>query len=298
MPYLQKDTKDRNLGMKLHTCKVCGAQGEFQSYLVREMMKGTRDEFEYFVCGNCNCLQIAEVPGNLGDYYGENYYSFALQEQADYKYTAPVSNKDKILDVGCGSGGWLFGKAQAGYGNLYGCDPFLEKDIQFGDRVHIRKCTIHEIEGDGSFDGIRMSDSFEHMSDPLEALQSVHRLLKPYGVLTMDIPTYPNVAFELFETHWYQLDAPRHIFLHSLKSLEVMGEKSRMKIVKAEYNSNNSQIIRSFFYQHGVPFWELNSELVSAYFSNEEIVKIAQSSEEANRNGYGDHVRVIWMRED
>jgi len=298
MPYLQKDIKERSLGKKHHICRVCGAEGEFPSYLVREMMQGTKDEFEYFACENCDCLQIAQVPENLGDYYGESYYSFALKEEADYQYENPVANRDKMLDVGCGSGAWLFGMAQAGCGNLYGCDPFLEHDIQYGDRVHIRKCAIYEMEGEGSFDVIRMADSFEHVTDPLETLQSAHRLLKPFGVLTMTLPTYPNIAFEMFGSHWYQLDAPRHIFLHSIKSLEILGQKSRMKIVKAEYNSNRTQFIRSFFYQHGVPFWDQKQELVSIYFSGKDMEKMDGTSQEANRNGYGDHVKVSWMRED
>lgn len=39
------------------------------------MMFGTRDEFEYFQCHSCGCLQIADVPQNLGKYYPSNYTS-------------------------------------------------------------------------------------------------------------------------------------------------------------------------------------------------------------------------------
>ena len=46
---MEKDQTNRNLGLKKHKCRICGEEGMFQSYLVREMLKGTRDEFEYFV---------------------------------------------------------------------------------------------------------------------------------------------------------------------------------------------------------------------------------------------------------
>lgn len=90
----------------------------------------------------------------------------------------------------------------------------------------IQSCSIHEMEGEGTFDLIRMSDSFEHMTDPLEVLKSARRLLKEDGVLDMTIPTYPNIAFEQFGPYWYQIDAPRHIFLHSKESLAYLAEKA------------------------------------------------------------------------
>lgn len=211
------------------------------------------------------------------------------------QFEKPVSNTDKILDVGCGSGVWLAKMAQAGYGNLHGCDPFLSQERHYGDRVYIRNCSIHEMDGDNTFDFIRMNDSFEHMTDPYEALQSAKRLLKLGGVLRMSIPTYPNIAFEMFGPHWYQLDAPRHIFLHSMKSLSYLSEKAGLPIVKIEYDSNDSQFVRSFFYERGVPFWEQTSELVYKYFQKEDILHMADTAAAVNAKGYGDHVKV-WLQ--
>lgn len=296
MRELIKDTTDRTLGERPHICRVCGAEGNFASYLAREMMQNKRDEFEYFVCGRCGCLQIAQVPKNLGDYYGDGYYSFAVKENPDMEFPTPVSREEKILDVGCGSGAWLVQQAAAGFGNLQGCDPFLDHDRHYGSRVKIYSCSIHEMEGDGTFDVIRMGDSFEHMTDPLETLFSVSRLLKPGGILIMRIPTYPNVAFEMFGPHWYQLDAPRHIFLHSRESLGFLSEKSGLAIVGMEYDSNEVQIIRSFFYQRGVPFYEITGELINEYFDEEICLRLKADAIRCNKNGYGDHMKVVWQK--
>lgn len=290
---LKSDETERNLGMKPHTCRVCGAKGEFKSFLAREMMQNKRDEFEYFECAECGCLQIAEVPDNLGDYYGEGYYSFScIREEENREYKTPVSHEEKILDVGCGSGYWLVNLADSGYGNLYGCDPFLEKDIHYGDRVHIKKSSIHDMDGKGTFDLVHMGDSFEHVTDPLETLQSAASLIKKSGLVEMSLPTYPNIAFELFGTHWYQLDAPRHIFLHSRKSIEYLAEKAGLEVLNYEYNSNESQILRSFFYKHGVPFTDINWELINRFFDSEQIEEFKEKAAECNKNGYGDHMIV------
>lgn len=293
---LVKDETQRDLGRKPHTCRICGAKGDFKTYLSREMMQGKRDEFEYFECDECNCLQITEVPDNLGDYYGEGYYSYAMQEDPDRKYKTPVTRTDKLLDVGCGTGAWLVGMADSGCSNLYGCDPFIERDIHYGDRVHIRKCTIHEVEGDGTFKVVRMGDSFEHMTDPLEALMSARRLITDDGIVEMSIPTYPNIAFEVFGPHWYQLDAPRHIFLHSRKSIEYLAGKSGLEVVQFKYDSNNAQMLRSFFYMHGVTFNAITGELIKRFFKDEQIRDFDAKSAECNENGYGDHMIVYFRK--
>lgn len=292
---LKRDNTKRALGWKVQTCKICGARGKFKTWLVKEMMQGTGHQFSYFACDRCQCLQIVSVPDNLGDYYGNDYYSYQVDENPDKVFEAPVTNMTKILDVGCGAGAWLLGKAEQGYGNLYGCDPFLDKDRSYGDRVTIQSCSIHEMEGEGTFDLIRMSDSFEHMTDPLEVLKSARRLLKEDGVLDMTIPTYPNIAFEQFGPYWYQIDAPRHIFLHSKESLAYLAEKSSLMIQNTCYDSNNSQFIRSYFYEYGILFWE-QRKLIHEYFSAQEIEEMDRASVAANEREYGDHMRVLWKK--
>lgn len=296
MSILKKDDTDRNLGKQPHICRICGAEGNFDTYLVREMMQGTREEFCYFACDRCKCLQIDTIPENLGDYYGKDYYSFQVPEEPDMEFKVPVFHSQKVLDVGCGGGAWLVQKAMQGWSNLYGCDPYLEKGRRYGQRVTIHNCSIHEMKGEGTFDIIRMDDSFEHMADPREVLQSARRLLKQDGILYMDIPTYPNIAFERYGPHWYQLDAPRHIFLHSQESIQWLGKASGMKVFKIQYNANDSQFVRSWFYQHGVPFYQ-QEKLIGKYFSREDYENMRKEAAVWNEKQYGDHMEAYWKKD-
>lgn len=43
----------------------------------------------------------------------------------------------------------------------------------------------------------------------------------------------------------------RHIIHHSRKSMEYLAQLHGLSIQKVEYNSNNSQFIRSFLYMKG-----------------------------------------------
>ena len=290
---LRPDTREWDLGRHPHRCRICGREGLFASYLVREMQQGTEEEFEYFVCDCCNCLQIAEIPENLGDYYGEGYFSFRMEEEPDRQYEVPVKNMLRILDVGCGSGEWLVRLAEDGCGYCRGCDPFIEKDLRYGERVLIRKCSIHEMPGDHCYDYIHMGDSFEHVADPLETMQSAARLLKPGGTLEITLPVFPNAAFDRYGAHWYQIDAPRHICLHSVDSLRYLADRSGLIIDEIRYNATMAEFLVSYFYQQGVHYPDVSTDLVYEYFTPAQIDEIQKQVEENNAKGYGDRAVVF-----
>jgi len=62
-----------------HTCRICNTKDNHPTFIGREMMFGTREEFEYFQCKSCACLQITDVPEDLGKFYPNNYYSLNIQ---------------------------------------------------------------------------------------------------------------------------------------------------------------------------------------------------------------------------
>ena len=57
------------------TCRVCD-HPDGRTHPARERMFGLRDEFTYFECGRCGCVQLADPPADLGRYYPPTYYSF------------------------------------------------------------------------------------------------------------------------------------------------------------------------------------------------------------------------------
>ncbi|BBZ01771.1 putative methyltransferase [Mycolicibacterium chitae] len=65
-------------------CRACGAAGPHQVITVREMYYGTRELFEYFVCSECDTLQILNVLDGeeLARHYPRKYYSYDSPAEA------------------------------------------------------------------------------------------------------------------------------------------------------------------------------------------------------------------------
>lgn len=272
---------------------MCGAEADYKEYRVKEMFFGLGEEFTYFECEQCQCMQIAEVPDNLGSYYGNEYYSFSapkLPETVEGKV-----NETRILDVGCGAGKWLLEQYAKGHINLFGCDPFIEEDISYEPCIHIRKCTIHDMQG--PFDLIRLGDSFEHMADPYETLVSIKRLLSDTGMCLLSTPLFPNAAYDICGVNWYEWDAPRHLFLHSRKSMEYLCKKAGLRIEEVICNAGDRQFVSSLLYQKGIPLMEHTDEVIKKNFTPDELQKFKEYTVALNAKGYGDHAVFVIKKE-
>ena len=148
--------------------------------------------------------------------------------------------------------------ATSGIESLTGCDPFIENDISYENGVQIFKKNIHEMTGE--FDVIMLNDSFEHMTDPHETMDSLKRLLANGGTIKMTLPIYPNIAFEKYKENWYQLDAPRHIFLHSINSLKLLANQHGFKIVQMIFLLQQFRHFEELFVHQGDHILETGPE--------------------------------------
>lgn len=262
-------------------CRICGSQNNARWYKVKEMMFGFRDEFLYFQCVQCECLQIAKIPENIAKYYPGNYYSLRQDDTAKFSgikgklrslslsalvfnrsifdkfiqqfYSSislrvlrhlSVSRDTSILDVGSGSGHkFLYPLAELNFRKIVGCDPFIEHDIEYPNGLKIYKSDIFSMEG--KWDIITYHHVFEHVPDPLENLMKVNELLTDEGICILRMPTVSSFAWKHYKEHWVQLDAPRHYFLHSIKSVQYLANKVGMNLFKVEFDSNYKQFADS-----------------------------------------------------
>ena len=265
-------------------CRICQNSESNRAFTAREMMFGFRDKFTYFECPKCECVQIDDIPSNLGKYYPPNYYSFqkagglksALKRRwAFYSYTgegligpamslvlgknqgvesvkrANVAKNATILDMGCGSGDLLLLLRSLGFTNLTGADPFIANDIRYDNGVKILKKSLGEMAQ--KFDVIMLHHSFEHVTNPVEILNDTARLLNSGGVIIIRVPVAGSYAWKTYGANWVQLDPPRHIFLPSIKSMNVLAERTGLKLGEVVHESNEFQFWGSEQYVRDIP---------------------------------------------
>lgn len=286
------------------SCIICCHFDNKKRYVVKEMMLGTRHEFEYNRCSRCGCLQIGSVPPNLEEYYPKDrYYSLAhkkrnlISKQAckiSFKRTSPLSgilsylmliepNLDaisriniskaaRILDVGSGSGSTLLELKSFGYKDAIGIDPYIDKEIQ--EPVKILKTKITELKSSNKYDLIMFLHSFEHVSDPLETLQSAYDLLDNHGTILIRTPIV-SYAFEKYGGYWFQIDAPRHLFILSEYGLKLITNSAGLEIANSYYDSTYRQFVFSECYRNNLSINEAQSRttprkllITKSYFSS------------------------------
>ena len=153
------------------------------------------------------------------------------------------SYDDPILDIGCGRYATNLASLRAvGFRNLLGIDPFLDGDGEF-EGIPLRKQFVSE--ATGTYQAITFHHSFEHVPDPGPTLAAAARLLRPGGAILVRTPVMGTWFWETYRTSWWELDPPRHLFVHTPASLERLGRQAGLALVDTVWESTFIEVIAS-----------------------------------------------------
>lgn len=133
----------------------------------------------------------------------------------------PAVANGRLLDLGCGSGGWLRIMRELGW-QVEGLD-FDENAVKAA-REHGLKVFLGSLEQqrfpDNTFDAITLSHVIEHVPDPTETLRECLRILKPAGRIVLITPNGASLSHLLFKESWRGLEPPRHLHIFSMEALQ------------------------------------------------------------------------------
>jgi len=309
--------RDEDKAYYSENCRICHAPFTIENYMVAEMMFGFRDKFSYQQCSSCGCLQITELPSNIEKYYPPHYYSFTQQipklrrlpffkrlfaemrlkkkygQNLDIlKHLKPVNAKInyRILDVGCGRGRLICELFNQGFKNVSGIDKFIPQEIKYDFGVKILKKELTDLQSN-SYDVITMHHVLEHIDQQHKTIKDCYDLLKKNGCLVLGVPLLAT-AWEEYKHNWVQLDAPRHYFLHTVKSITILAETNGFEIKHSMFDSTSFQFWGSEFYKRDIPLFTEENNYgfypVEKLFNNTQIEGFENRAKELNRLGKGD----------
>lgn len=270
-------------------CELCQSHGGADRISVREMMFGTRDLFTYFICPNCESLQLIDIPtsADLVRHYDRGYYAYkaARKSQIRQYLTAQrdrfimgtgggvvgalvswarpdlgiqlladlqLGRDARILDVGCGRGILLDRLAAAGFTNLTGIDPFAPDECVNTSRFRLIKSTLSQIDGE-MFDLIMFHHSLEHVPNLTDTLRCAKDILATEGICLVRIPTTSSEAWKIYRENWVQIDAPRHFVIPSRIGLATAAERAGLRLERIIDDSTAFQFSGSEKYLRNVP---------------------------------------------
>jgi 2-polyprenyl-3-methyl-5-hydroxy-6-metoxy-1,4-benzoquinol methylase len=190
-------------------------------------------EFSLVRCDACGLVYLSPAPEvhEMDQFYQPQYYTRAsgavavtdevkkrLIEGFTYRWNGLSRRcpRGRLLDVGCGDGHFLAFMRQRGW-EVWGSEI---SEIACRYAVATLGMPVERILcGDfltaplpeASFDLVTLFDVLEHLDRPREVLRKCGRLLKPGGVLFLQVPNYGALGRRLFGAYWIHIDAPRHL---------------------------------------------------------------------------------------
>ena len=234
-------------------CFICGHSLLVSQKALSDDRYGYPGQFSLMRCRECGhaFLENAFTSEQLTDLYS-NYYprsQFDLDAYQPHQVAKGfgawlngskssafrwVPPNVRVLDIGCGFGESL------GYHAARGCDVYgMEADEnirrvadKFGFKVHVGLFDPGIYEPD-FFDYVTMDQVMEHVTDPLETLQGVARVLKPGGKAILTTPNANGWGAKVFGRKWINWHAPYHLQFYSKQSMRRLAEKAGLEIESA-----------------------------------------------------------------
>jgi SAM-dependent methyltransferase len=213
-------------------------------------------------CQNCGLIFMNPMPGvpQLARFYGTDYYSFQPPAYEPVFKTRlrrllglerhthiPVFSKPGVMvDIGCGAGHYLLRMRAKGW-QVFGSE-LSNQAAQTGQTngLDIRAGQLFEAGfSDAMFDFVRSNHSFEHMPNPGEVLNEMHRIMKPDGKLFIGIPNVAGFWARLFGVYWWNLGLPVHVHNYTPTAAQILLERHGFRVERIIHNSEWSGLLGS-----------------------------------------------------
>lgn len=144
-----------------------------------------------------------------------------IQQDRRVRYIPSAFGSGRLLDVGSGSGLFVEWFRRLGWKSAgIDADAKALRRSEWGSGW----CTQALVEDpplrQRTFSVITMGHVLEHLHDPVGALEDLHKLLEPNGLLWISTPNLSSIGHMIFGREWRGVEAPRHLVLFTPSSIK------------------------------------------------------------------------------
>ena len=219
----------------------------FRCYLCKSdkyiQKKGTvrdKPDLKILECKNCKLVTL-----NSFDHIKKNYYENSKMNSKntsleDWKSDSYIDDSRRIknfrrllfnrilLDFGCGAGGFLqlskpITKRSYGFELDNSVIKYWKNKLKIYNNLNDVKL---------KFDIITMFHVLEHLKDPIKTLTGLKKILKPNGIIIMEVPNSNDALINLYDSSSFQKFTywSNHLFLYNSDNLAKIISKAGYKV--------------------------------------------------------------------
>ncbi len=200
-------------------------------------------------CERCGVLALDPQPDDAellrhysAEYYGSSRRKFVgvgaalvawFQGERARLAARSTPAGGRVLDVGCGNGGFLLRMKRRGFrveGTEWTAASATRVPAEAGVPVHVGDLLTLDLP-ERAFDLVTLWHVFEHLRRPDATLQRIARLLKPGASLLLSLPNAESIQAARFGTAWFHHDPPRHLFGFGPRSLGDLLRQTGFEVV-------------------------------------------------------------------
>lgn len=240
----------------LRECLACNS-ANFETFeqTTAMMHQNLPDKYNFDRCNECGLVFLnprvdqtelkqfytpSYLPYRVEEAWGK-YASFVKQDQRKVDKARvqriikfnKLSNKSRILDIGCGKPTFLAALGNSVQGKLIGLDfsdAGWKNDLDAYHNIDLRTGEIEDLGNEKPMDIITMWHYLEHDYQPQQHLKQLLNYSHANTCLIIEVPNFKSYTRKKFGAYWSGYHTPRHTALYSPENMELMLKNSGWKV--------------------------------------------------------------------
>lgn len=263
-----RETKCALCGLKKSFLPLYRANFSLRRKIDQDTFSARRlpDQLHYRIvkCQKCGLVRSNPIlsPQKIARLYKKSRVTYQAEipdlkkTYGDYlKKTIPfLSQKNNLLEIGCGNGFFLEEALAQGFKNMAGVEP-SEKAIKQAPKKlqkYIKNDFFHrQLFTENSFDLVCCFHTLDHVINPQQFIKDVYQVLRPQACALFIVHDVDSLMSKLFRENWPIFDI-EHIYLFSKKTLAKIFEKNKFQAIKL-FNVKNQYSLRYWLRTSPIP---------------------------------------------